>query len=123
MAAHQRWHALHAHLNAELGLQAEIDAFCYAPNHPEAALPEHRRASELRKPGVGMFQLAAAQHRIAVESSYMVGDRDSDLEFGHRAGLQPILVLTGHGRDHVSLAGCPICEDFAAVAEQILRRA
>ena len=113
-------HALHAHLNAELGVHAAIDAFYFAPDHPEAALPEYRRVSELRKPGIGMFQQAAAEHRIAAERSYMVGDRDSDLEFGRRAGLQPILVLTGQGREHVSLAGCPICEDFAAVVEQIL---
>lgn len=113
-------HALHAHLNAELGVDAAIDAFYYAPYHPDAALPEYRRVSELRKPGLGMFQQATTEHRIAVDRSYMVGDRESDLEFGRRAGLQPILVLTGQGRGNVSRAGCPISEDFAAVVEHIL---
>jgi D-glycero-D-manno-heptose 1,7-bisphosphate phosphatase len=113
-------HTLHAHMNAELGPQAAIDAFYYAPYHPQALVPAYRRISELRKPAIGMFQRAAAEHAIAVSRSYMVGDRDSDLEFGRASGLRPILVLTGHGREHAGAADCAVAEDFEAVVKLIL---
>ena len=113
-------HAMHARLNQELGREAAIDAFYYAPYHPEAALPEYRRSSELRKPAIGMFQRARDEHAIELGRSYMVGDRESDLEFGRRAGLRPILVRTGHGREHPGAADLAVAEDFSAVVEIIL---
>jgi D-glycero-D-manno-heptose 1,7-bisphosphate phosphatase len=82
----------HAELNARLGPAAAIDAFYYCPFHPEAVLPQYRRVSALRKPDIGMFHEACRDFRIAVERSFMIGDRQSDAEFGTRAGLRPILI-------------------------------
>lgn len=82
----------HAELNARLGPAAEIDAFYFCPFHPEAVLPQYRQASRLRKPDIGMFHEACRDFAIAVERSYMIGDRKSDAEFGARAGLHPILI-------------------------------
>lgn len=99
----------HAELNKRLGPEAAIDAFYFCPFHPDAVVPEYRQASPLRKPDIGMFHAACRDFAIAVERSYMIGDRTSDAEFGRRAGLYPILI----GGD---------CSHFAEAADSIIAR-
>ena len=53
-----------------------------------------------RKPAPGMFFEAAKDLSINLESSIIIGDRDSDLKAGISAGLKKLVhVLTGHGMD------------------------
>tara|TARA_S200000501_G_C20836066_1_gene749421 strand:+ start:386 stop:1051 length:666 start_codon:yes stop_codon:yes gene_type:complete len=53
-----------------------------------------------RKPKPGMFFEAAKDLSIDLESSIIIGDRDSDLKAGTSAGLKKLVhVLTGHGKD------------------------
>ncbi len=53
-----------------------------------------------RKPEPGMFFEAAKDLSIDLESSIIIGDRDSDLKAGISAGLKKLVhVLTGHGAD------------------------
>lgn len=47
---------------------------------------------EMRKPNPGMLLSAASDHRADLKSSWMVGDRMSDVEAGHRAGCRTILL-------------------------------
>jgi D-glycero-D-manno-heptose 1,7-bisphosphate phosphatase len=52
---------------------------------------------------------AAADFGIELGESYVVGDKDSDIECGRRVGVGTILVLTGYG-------GLQTCvPDFTAV--------
>jgi len=85
----------HAELNVRLGAEAAIDAFYYCPYHPDGTVPHYRRTSPLRKPDIGMFHSACRDFPIAVERSYMIGDRESDAGFAARAGLFPILIRSG----------------------------
>jgi len=51
-----------------------------------------------RKPGAGMLYEAHARLGVALERSFIVGDKDSDLGAGRAAGLMGGLhVSTGHG--------------------------
>jgi D-glycero-D-manno-heptose 1,7-bisphosphate phosphatase len=76
---------------------ARIDGFYYCPHHPEAKLAQYRIACECRKPAPGMLLRAARELGVDLARSYMVGDRETDLEAGRRAGAQSILVRTGYG--------------------------
>lgn len=107
----------HAALNARLGAEAAIDAFYYCPYHPEGSVPQYRKRSALRKPDLGMFHAACKDFALAVERSYMIGDRATDAEFGRRAGMCPILL--GAARDESALRA----DDFAQAVEIILARA
>jgi D-glycero-D-manno-heptose 1,7-bisphosphate phosphatase len=83
----------HAQLNLQLmAADAGIDAFYYCPFHPEATLAQYRAASPLRKPELGMFELACRDFAIDVPRSFMIGDKPSDVEFGLRAGLGTFLI-------------------------------
>jgi D-glycero-D-manno-heptose 1,7-bisphosphate phosphatase len=67
-----------------------IDGSYFAPDAPD-------QPSNRRKPAPGMLLAAATEHGVDLASSFMVGDKASDVECGRRAGTRTILVLTGYG--------------------------
>ena len=52
----------------------------------------HRGECTCRKPQPGMLLEAARRHGIDLAGSWMVGDRETDVEAGQRAGCRTILV-------------------------------
>jgi D-glycero-D-manno-heptose 1,7-bisphosphate phosphatase len=48
-----------------------------------------------RKPAPGMILQAAQEHAIDLSRSFMVGDKESDVECAHNAGVRAIRVKTG----------------------------
>jgi D-glycero-D-manno-heptose 1,7-bisphosphate phosphatase len=87
--------AVHGHLKAVLEAEsAVIDGIFYCPHHPGARC-------DCRKPDVGMIRQACEQFDIDLASSYVVGDRATDLEMAQRFGLKGILVTTGYGRGEI----------------------
>jgi len=90
--------AVHDHLAGLLrGHGARIDAFHFCPHHPEADVPAFRLDCECRKPKPGMLCRAAAELGLDLAESWMIGDRESDLEAGAAAGCRTVLVRTGYG--------------------------
>jgi len=55
--------------------------------------PEDDGVSDRRKPGPGMLREAAARHGLDLAQSWMVGDSETDVEAGRRAGCRTIRVL------------------------------
>jgi D-glycero-D-manno-heptose 1,7-bisphosphate phosphatase len=53
-----------------------------------------------RKPRPGMLRAAAARHGIDLTSSFMVGDRWSDVAAGRAAGCRTILIYGPHSEGH-----------------------
>lgn len=52
--------------------------------------------SDRRKPGTGMLMSAAKRWNLDLESSYMVGDRASDVEAGLKAGCRCVFIDLGY---------------------------
>lgn len=80
---------------------AFLDGIYYCPHHPEGTVEAYRMECDCRKPAAGLLTRAAQEHSIDVSSSYLVGDKRTDIECAHRAGAQGILVLTGYGKDEL----------------------
>lgn len=76
---------------------ALLDAFYFCPYHVEGVVPEFARWSSWRKPAPGMLVQAAEDLGLSLGDSYMVGDKQSDVEAGLNAGCTPLLVKTGFG--------------------------
>ncbi len=74
---------------------ASIDGIYYCPHHPTAGNSYYTMACDCRKPGTGMIDRAASDLSIDVKRSFVVGDKWSDVELGHRAGARSILVKSG----------------------------
>lgn len=73
---------------------ARLDAVYFSPDHPVDGIGPYKRESQHRKPAPGMLLQAAAEHRIDLARSVLVGDRCSDLQAGRAAGV-PDLFLFG----------------------------
>lgn len=80
-----------------------FDAVWACAYNPEGA--EDKSASYYRKPNPGMLEGAAVQFGLALRTSWLAGDRISDIEAAINAGLRgSVHVLTGYGcvsRDEV----------------------
>jgi D-glycero-D-manno-heptose 1,7-bisphosphate phosphatase len=78
---------------------ARLDAFYYCPHHSLAPDPRYRIVCSCRKPGPSLGLRAAADHGLDLRRSFMVGDKEDDVNFGRAIGATPVLVLTGYGRE------------------------
>ncbi len=73
---------------------ATVDAIYYCPHHPAYSGPVH---CTCRKPDIGMLLRAKDEFDIDLESSFVIGDKWSDVKCGENAGAFTSLVLTGYG--------------------------
>ena len=93
---------IHQHLlNLVSSAGGMISGIYYCPHHPDDEC-------ECRKPRTGMIESARMELNLPA-GGYIVGDADSDMELGRRAGLKTLLVLTGRGEDQfkkINSEGC-----------------
>jgi len=78
---------------------AKIDEIFYSPYHKKGKIKPYNIHHEERKPGLGMFKKAKKNFDFDTKKSFMIGDRNSDIEFGKNAGITTILVLSGDGEN------------------------
>ncbi len=78
-----------------------IDRIEYCPHHPEGVITQYAMTCACRKPAPGMALRAAKELSIDMKSSYVVGDKVSDIELGFAIGAKTVLVRTGFGEREV----------------------
>jgi imidazoleglycerol-phosphate dehydratase / histidinol-phosphatase len=100
----ERAHRFILHLFESQGI--EFEAVCICPHYK-------REDCACRKPRIGMVQEYLAAQTIDRARSYMIGDRDTDMEFAANLGLQGL---------RIRLDGDAL-ETWAAVARRILGQA
>ena len=90
---------VHNNLQKELRDEgARVDAIYYCAHHPTRGEPPYRQECDCRKPKPGLVTRATKDLDIAVEQSWMIGDRYGDIELARNAELRSALVLSGYGR-------------------------
>ncbi len=110
--------ALHRHIVAQLtAAGARVDSWLYCPHHP-GGRGAYAVSCACRKPLPGMLLEAADRLGIDLASSFMIGDKLSDVEAGRAAGCSPILVRSGYGADEESRLppGVAVYDDLLAAA-------
>ena len=100
-----------------------LDGLFVCPHHPDDGCP-------CRKPKPGLVLQAAAELDFSPAETFVIGDKECDLELGHRVGAFTILVTTGYGRTLVASrtglrphAVASDLEQAAAIIERHLVRA
>jgi D-glycero-D-manno-heptose 1,7-bisphosphate phosphatase len=88
----------HRRMRVEMARWRETGRIYYCPHDKEPPCA-------CRKPSPGMLLTAAREHQIDLGASWMVGNSDSDIEAGRRAGCHTIRILAdppaaNGGNDH-----------------------
>lgn len=97
--------AVHDHMLqgfAEAG--TEIDAIYSCPYHPEGTNPRFRKDSFDRKPKPGMLLQAMADFPLKREASFLIGDKQTDIDAAHAAGIGGFLFKSGRLDDFAEWA-------------------
>jgi D-glycero-D-manno-heptose 1,7-bisphosphate phosphatase len=75
----------------------EISRTYFCPYHPTEGVGRYKRESPDRKPNPGMILKARDDFNLNLQESILVGDKESDIEAGVRAGVGTIvLAKSGH---------------------------
>lgn len=98
--------------NAYLQKKLGIDDFYYCPHHPDDRCA-------CRKPEPVLLLRARLKYRLDIRASYVIGDKESDVLLGCRAGATSIL-LSPDGS--VDSSAAHVAKDIQAASEWILQR-
>jgi D-glycero-D-manno-heptose 1,7-bisphosphate phosphatase len=90
-----------------------LDATYYCPDAPG----QH---SKCRKPAPGMVVKATQDHKIDLSRSFLIGDKEIDVECAHNAGVRAIRVRTGIQRDVTGSNADWVADDVPAAVHIIL---
>jgi len=111
---------IHLELFDQLAIrEAHIDAIYYCPHHPDINC-------NCRKPKVGMIDQAVERFGIDLQSSWVIGDKSSDIAAGKYVGSNTVLVLTGYGKwtqDQMTedrVLADYVCQDLLEAVRMIL---
>jgi D-glycero-D-manno-heptose 1,7-bisphosphate phosphatase len=101
----------------------ELDGWYTCLHHPNGSVAELSGACECRKPAPGLLLQAADELGLELADSWIVGDSDSDVGAGERAGTRTVLVAHPGSAHRRSDAVGPDLQarDLADAAEGILR--
>lgn len=110
-AIHDKMHLALAHAGAR------VEAVFYCPHAQDAGC-------SCRKPKPGMLEDIARRFNVDLTAAPCVGDSLRDLQAAASVGAQPILVLTGKGKQTQAAGGLPprtqIHADLAAAVKAIV---
>lgn len=80
---------LHAHMRALLAAEnAFIDDIRYCPHHPQGVVESYVRNCDWRKPRAGMIADLSRHWLVDLGRSFLVGDKESDMEAAAAGGVQ-----------------------------------
>ena len=85
--------AVHQELESMLtAAQVSLAGVYYCHHHPHGIVPEYTGLCDCRKPGIGSLLKAKAAYDLDLSACWFVGDQDTDVECGQRAGCHTIQV-------------------------------
>jgi D-glycero-D-manno-heptose 1,7-bisphosphate phosphatase len=106
---------------------ADVDAIYYCPHHTKGTVPHYAVECQCRKPNPGMILSAQKDLDIDLAHSWVIGDKEIDIQFGKNLGLRTVLVLTGYGAKTQAEGFKPdqgpdiVSPDLTAAAQAIIR--
>ena len=89
--------AVHDHmLSAIRAAGTDVDQIYHCPYHAEGTDPRYTKDSFDRKPRPGMILSALADYPVKREASFLIGDKQSDIDAAHSANIGGFLFTGGN---------------------------
>jgi D-glycero-D-manno-heptose 1,7-bisphosphate phosphatase len=101
---------------------AHIDDAYACPFHEDGVGVYRHPDHPYRKPNPGMLLSAAEKRHIDLSRSWIIGDKECDLEAGRRAGCRSALVRTGYGNGVDPELADLVADDLEGAVEGILAK-
>jgi D-glycero-D-manno-heptose 1,7-bisphosphate phosphatase len=104
---------------SEAGIYVARYYYCF--HHPDGVVPGFSGPCVCRKPSPYFLKEAEREFALDLRTSWMVGDRASDIACGRQANVQPILVRPDHpDKSSVEIHAYAVVDDLAGAADVIL---
>lgn len=86
-AVHEKFHSI------LIANDVHFTEYYYCYHHPQGIVPELSIECACRKPGIFFLREAKKKYSLDMSLSWIVGDRDSDIACGQKAGIRTIGIL------------------------------
>lgn len=88
---------LHEHMTKELAAAGgKVTKFYYCPHLPSSKIKEYAVECDCRKPKPGLLLQAMNEYPIDKEASFLIGDKQRDLDSAQAAGIRGYLYEGGN---------------------------
>jgi D-glycero-D-manno-heptose 1,7-bisphosphate phosphatase len=95
--------ALHRWIDEELAaVGAHIDAYEFCPHHPDGVIERYRTACRRRKPEPGMLLDLMKAWPIDKRRSFLMGDKQSDINAARTANIRAFSFASGNLRNQIT---------------------
>lgn len=84
------------------GIKFQDYYYCY--HHPNGIIPDYSYKCECRKPNPYFLIKSSREYGINLKESWIIGDRDTDIECGKKAGVKTILIEYKYSRKNRGLS-------------------
>ena len=90
-------HRLHEHMTRELAaVGGKLTKFYYCPHLPSSKIKEYAVECDCRKPKPGLLLHAMNEYPVDKEASFLIGDKQRDIDSAHAAGIRGYLYEGGN---------------------------
>lgn len=114
--------SIHREIERRLAAEgAKVDGIYYCPHHPTEAIGAYRIRCECRKPEIGLARRAAEDLDLDLSRSYVIGDKNSDMELAARIGARGILLDGAAPEDVGYLPVCDLREAARLIVDDMKR--
>ncbi len=87
---------VHEFMQTALPTTSQITEFAYCPHHPDGPVSPYAQICDCRKPAPGMINRLIERHGINRGQSFLIGDKQSDLDAAARAEIDGFLFRGGN---------------------------
>lgn len=87
-SVHEKFHSI------LMDNQIYFNEYYYCYHHPQGVVPELSVECRCRKPGIFFLSEAEKKYSLDMSLSWLIGDRDSDIICGEKAGVRTIMILS-----------------------------
>lgn len=89
----------------------------HSPYHPKEGIGEYKKDDWSRKPNPGMILLAAKEFNIDLKNSIIIGDNETDMIAGARAGIGKLIL---YSKNKISSKNKKLIKDCITVRELMM---